>query len=66
MKTQTEVRESFWQYLEEIAPQLASQRRSRKKQNDYCTDIRCTFVDYVDHLQRESVISEKLANNVTL
>ncbi len=66
MKTQTEVRQSFWDMLEDVSPNLASQRRTRKTQNDYCADIRCTFVDYVDNLRKDRQISEKLANRVTL
>jgi len=66
MKTQTQVRNNFWQYLAEVNPELRKEKRSKKTQNDYCTDIRCLFVDYVDHLQKDGTISEKLANKVTL
>lgn len=62
MKTQTEVRNSFW----ESFPQFKPERRSRKRQNDYRTDIRVSFVDYVDMLRRDGEISEALANRVTL
>lgn len=60
MTTQTEIRESFW----EAHPQFV--RKHGATQNDYCADIRCTFVDYVDSLQRNGVISEELSSNVTL
>ena len=66
MKTQKQVRDSFWEFLEDVNPTLAAHKRSNKRQNDYNTDIRCTFVDYVDSLRRDGKISEKLANNVTL
>lgn len=66
MKTQTQVRNAFWDYLNEVAPDLAKDRRARKTQNDYQTDIRVSFVDYVDHLRRDGQISESLANRVTL
>jgi len=62
MTTQTEIRESFWQAF----PQFAGERRSRKCQNDYRCDVRVSFVDYVDHLQRNGEISEALASRVTL
>jgi hypothetical protein len=62
MKTQKQVRESFW----EAFPQYASERRTRKRQNDYRADIRMAFVDYVDMLSRDGTISEKLALRVTL
>jgi hypothetical protein len=62
MKTQKEVRNAFW----EAFPQFAKERRSRKRQNDYYTDIRCSFVDFVDQLRKDNQISEPLANRVTL
>lgn len=62
MKTQKEIRNAFWGSF----PEFAKERRSRKKQNDYYTDIRCAFVDFVDQLRRNNQISEKLRNRVTL
>jgi hypothetical protein len=62
MRTIKEVRNAFW----DAHPEYRNERRSRKRQNDYCTDIRCSFVDYVDHLERCGVISEKLAHRATL
>jgi hypothetical protein len=62
MKTQTEVRNAFWGAF----PQFANQRRSRKRQNQYNTDIRCSFVDFVDSLRKDRQITESLANRVTL
>jgi len=66
LKTITQVRESFWSFLKETNPELASQRRSRKSQNDYCVDIRVTFIAYAEDLRRDGQISEKLASRVTL
>ena len=62
MKTITEVRNAFW----ESHPQFKSEYRVKKKQNDYCTDIRCAFVDYVQYLRADGIISENLAYRVTL
>jgi hypothetical protein len=62
MKTIQEVRNSFW----EAHPQYKSYFRKKKRQNDYVTDIRCSFVDYVDYLHRNGEISDGLANKVTL
>jgi hypothetical protein len=62
MKTQKQIRDSFWQSF----PEFKQYYRTKKRQNDYPTDIRVTFVDYVDSLRRDGEISEKLANNVTL
>ena len=62
MKTITEVRNAFW----EAYPQFASQRRSKKRQNQYKTDIRVNFCGFVDCLQKNGQISESLAHRVTL
>ena len=66
MKTKKEIRANFWQFLQETAPDLAKLKRTRKTQNDYPTDIRCAFVQYVDDLLKNGQISEKLANDTTL
>jgi hypothetical protein len=62
LTTQKQVRESFWQ----AHPQFINERRSRKTQNDYRTDIRVSFTDHVDHLMKDGQISESLAYKVTL
>jgi hypothetical protein len=62
MRTIKQVRQNFWATF----PQFKSDYRVKKRQNDYCIDIRCTFVDYVDSLQRYGIISDKLADKVTL
>jgi len=62
LKTITEVRKDFW----ESHSQFKSEFRTRKRQNDYSTDIQCTFVNYVDYLHRGGLISDSLAQRVTL
>ena len=62
-KTINAVREAFWQ---STTDENRKERRTRKRQNDYYTDIRCEFVDFVDYLARNGQISEKLAYKVTL
>ena len=62
LTTQKQIREMFW----DAFPEFAVERRSRKKQNDYHCDIRCAFVDYVDMLCKNGVISAKLAWRATL
>jgi hypothetical protein len=66
MKTKTEIRAAFWQMLQEIAPDLAKMKRAKKRQNDYPADIRCLFVDYTDQLARSGVITQSMADNITL
>lgn len=60
--TITQVRRAFWQGNEH----LQHHYKRGKRQNDYCTTIRCEFVDFVDMLARERFISESLAQRVTL
>jgi len=62
MKTQKEVRAAFW--LQH--PQFKNEFRTRKRQNDYTTDVRLTFCDFVESLRRNEEISSTLAKNVTL
>jgi hypothetical protein len=62
MTTQKEVRETFWANN----PEIKNEYRKTYRQNDYRCDIRCMFVDYVDYLIRSGVISENLAQRVTL
>ena len=62
MTTIKQVRQSFWVNF----PQFKSEFRTRKNQNDYRTDIRVSFTDYVDYLLKDGIITEKLANKVTL
>ena len=57
-----EIRANFWNSF----PQFKSDYKRGKTQNDYCCDIRCSFVDYVDYLLKNGDITEKQANNTTL
>ncbi len=60
MKTQKEIRKSFWESHPEY------KRKGRQSQNDYPADIRMAFCDHVDSLARNSEITESLAGRVTL
>ena len=62
MKTFKEVRQSFW----DSHPQFKDEYRKTYRQNQYRTDIRVSFVDYVDHLMRDGIITEKIAQRITL
>ena len=77
MKTIKEIRKSFWAYCSEIGLNYKPKFKkvisksgrvywTQCTQNDYNTDIRCTFIDYVESLCRDGVISESLANRITL
>ena len=56
--TQKQIRAAF---KEQCAEYVTS-----KKQNDQTCGVRCAFVDYVDSLRRDGLISERLAARVTL
>ena len=58
--TQKQIRAAFWQGVPKY------QKISGWTQNDYKTLIRCEFVEFVDMLERDSLISESLANKTTL
>ena len=74
MTTQKQIRAAFWRDHPDFTEQTEVQRCDRNgtifytvpSQNDYPTDTRCAFVDYVDALQKSGVISEALAARVTL
>ncbi|MBM84735.1 MAG: hypothetical protein CMM47_01760 [Rhodospirillaceae bacterium] len=60
MKTKQQIRQVFW----DLHPEFKEVQG--RTQNDYNATIRTTFVDFVDMLARDGVISPKLASEVTL
>ena len=62
MKTQREIRQSFFEYCDEIGARYYP----NKRQHEQPVDTRMLFVDYVDDLAREGMIPEALAHRVTL
>ena len=60
--SQAALRRSFWL----AHPALRHQYRSNKRQNQYPTDIRIAWCDYVDAMAREGAISDDLAARATL
>ena len=69
MKTEAQVRAAFWQSHPSIQRRhtVASNGRIiRAPQNQQPVDTRVAFVDYVDSLERNGVITEALASRVTL
>jgi hypothetical protein len=59
MTTQRQVRAAFWEAF-------PSASRKKGRDGDYLTDTRCAFVDYVDSLEKDGLISDALAHRVTL
>lgn len=69
MTNQKQIRAAFW----EAFPDLPRRRyRYSPNRSDktaplvFPIDTRCAFVDYLDQLQRNGIISESLANRATL
>ena len=60
--SQAVLRRQFW--LDH--PSLRPQYRSAKRQNEYPTDIRIAWCDYVDAMARDGNISDALACRATL
>jgi hypothetical protein len=67
IKTIKEIRESFRGALYgELKTEFEQQYKKTKRQNEYSTNIRVAFCDYVDYLQDDGLISEKLSRRATL
>ena len=64
--TQKQVRASFWASHPDFDFQARQAGIRSKRQNEHCTTVRCAFVDYVDFLYTNGMISQALAQRVTL
>ena len=65
--TQRDIRRQFW--LDNENTSGVSRRKIRNYSGNgtmYNTDTRCAFTDYVDYLSKSGMISQSLANKVTL
>lgn len=58
--TQAQVRAAFWE------AHHFYKRHAGWTQNQYPTDTRVAFVDYIDYLRRNGDISDALAQRITL
>lgn len=69
MTNQKQIRAAFWEAHPTASRKKYPARdwtREDKSRRDYCTDTRCAFVDFVDHLNRSQIISDQLASRATL
>lgn len=64
MLTASQVREQFWADNPHLSRKKIRCHNGRGWM--YVTDTRVAFVDYVDSLHRDGVISDKVANSVNL
>jgi hypothetical protein len=63
---QKQIRKAFWESFPHFEEQAREAGIFTKSQNHHCATVRCSFVDFVDHLLRQDMISEKLADRATL
>lgn len=68
MTNQKQIRALFWESFPELPRRRYrySPGRDKTAKLVFPIDTRCAFVDFVDYLQRDGVISESLANRATL
>lgn len=69
MTNQKQIRAAFWEAFPDLPRRryrYSPNRSDKTAQLVYPIDTRCAFVDFVDQLQREGVISEALAERATL
>jgi hypothetical protein len=59
--TQSQLRKAFWEEHPEC-----ERMRKPGRQNNQVTDVRVTWVDWIDCLQKNGQISEELACRATL
>lgn len=64
--SQRALRAAFWAAHPRFAEQAREAGILGKRQNHHCATVRCAFVDWIDGLQREGVISSALADRATL
>ena len=62
--TLKELRKMFWS--EVATPEMLSEYRVRKTQNDYSTDIRCAWTDFTDWACKSGMITQKQCDNAVL
>jgi hypothetical protein len=61
---QEQIRRAFWEAFPNADRRKITSYDGKGKM--YCTDTRCAFVDFVDALERDGQISQKLSERVTL
>ena len=64
--TQAQVRMAFWEGVEGLNRQAELKTKRSRPDKSFRTDVRCAFVDFIDRLHRDGLISDKMAAKVTL
>ena len=66
LTTQKQVRAQFWEEYAEWTGQPIPRGWRSKRQNDHNATVRDEWVNFVDNAARNGVISERLAQRITL
>ena len=69
MTNQKQIRAAFWEAFPDLPRRryrYSPNRSDKTAELVFPIDTRCAFVDFVDQLQREGIISEALADRATL
>lgn len=67
--TQRELRDEFWRQHPRFKRRMVKvgpDRYRQATQNDYPTDVRVAWCDWVDHMNKSNQISDALAERATL
>ena len=64
--TQKQIRAAFWAAFPHFAEQAREAGILTAPQNFHCATVRCTFVDFLDGLHRDGMVSDALADRATL
>lgn len=64
--TQKQIRAAFWATFPHFSEQAREAGILSKPQNFHCATVRCTFVDFLDGLHRDGMVSDALADRATL
>lgn len=66
MTSQKQIRAAFWEAHERHEIKARKNGTFSKGQNSQVCDTRLAFIDYVNSLARDGIITSKLANRATL
>lgn len=66
MTNQKQIRSAFWAARPHLAEQAREAGILSKPQNFQCATVRCMFVEFLDSLHRDRIISDALADRATL
>ncbi len=64
--TQKQIRAAFWDAHPHLEEQAREAGMLTAPQNRHCATVRCSFVVFVDSLQRSGLISDALADRATI